>query len=64
MREMLARLLGKTCEHEHTLVVRSVGVQRSVCEECGFVSFSMVAVNDHRPFEAEPKSELPRASGL
>lgn len=65
MREMLSRLLGRPCQHEYTLVVRSVGVQRSVCEDCGFVSFSMVRLSTAtRSFEARPRAELRRASGL
>lgn len=42
MRRIWNRLLGEPCEHEHKIVVTSVGVQRSVCEACGHISFVMV----------------------
>lgn len=30
------------CAHRETVVVLSTGVQRTVCETCGFVSFSFL----------------------
>ena len=39
MKKIWARFFGNDCEHPHTLSVRSVGVERTVCEECGHVSF-------------------------
>jgi len=41
MNKLWARFVGNACEHQHTLVVRSVGVERTVCEACGNVSFSI-----------------------
>lgn len=66
MRQILSKLLRKSCEHEHTLIVRSVGVQREVCEGCGFVSFNMIPVNTTTSPSSETlsRTELPRASGL
>lgn len=40
MRRMLNRLFW-TCAHKENLVVRSVGVERTVCEKCGHLSFSI-----------------------
>ena len=41
MYKLWARFVGNGCEHQHTLIVRSVGVERTVCEGCGNVSFSI-----------------------
>ncbi len=38
---MLSRWLKKPCPHEAKLVIRSSHVQRTVCEDCGQVSFTM-----------------------
>lgn len=58
------RLLSRRrCAHESTLVVTSVGVRRSVCEECGHISFDMepspqlVSGHGDRP-------KLPKAVGF
>lgn len=65
MRNMLSRWIGKSCEHQHTLVVRSVGVQRSVCEGCDHVSFTMVPViTTSRTPDTGKKADLPRVAGL
>ncbi|MEX1124283.1 MAG: hypothetical protein WD895_03070 [Acidimicrobiia bacterium] len=40
MRISLPRLIGPNCEHENVVVVRSAGLERTVCEQCGHVSFS------------------------
>lgn len=60
------RLFAVKCEHNETIVVRSVGVQRTVCENCGHVSFSIAptiptAAGTTRPDKNAP---LRRASGL
>lgn len=67
MKEFWARFFGSKCEHQHALTVRSVGVERSVCEACGNLSFSiapnlmisheLVTSNDHA-------NELPKVSGM
>ncbi|MGH8916516.1 MAG: hypothetical protein ACRDZM_18620 [Acidimicrobiia bacterium] len=36
----LSNLLTAKCAHRHTVVVRSSGMERIVCESCGHVSFS------------------------
>ena len=40
MRVNLPRLFMAPCEHAHVMVVRSAGLERIVCENCGHVSFS------------------------
>ena len=65
MRKMLNRLLPTQCSHSETLVVRSVGVERTVCEQCGLLSFSIAptfAAGVAPTYVEEP--ELPRVSGL
>lgn len=63
MSSIWRRISGKPCFHEHTLAVTSVGVRRSVCEECGHVSFEMepTAQPDSRDIE---KTKLARAAGF
>ena len=39
MTKLWTRMFGNKCEHENTLTVSSVGVERTVCEDCGHVSF-------------------------
>ena len=41
MKKLWARFLGRPCEHKHLLVVTSVGVRRSICEDCGHISFTI-----------------------
>jgi hypothetical protein len=36
----LPRLFLTPCEHERVMVLRSAGLERVVCENCGHVSFS------------------------
>lgn len=38
---VLSKLLRKPCLHEQTIVVRSTHVERTVCETCGHISFTM-----------------------
>ena len=40
MRKKLNRLLASTCRHQVTIVVRSAGMERIVCESCGHISFA------------------------
>jgi len=50
------------CTHERVLVVRSVGVQRTVCEACGNVSFEMRSnlpgFKTQPPYTSEPLQEV------
>lgn len=65
MRKSISKWLGRECSHAHTLVVRSVGVTRTVCEDCGHLSFKIQTGLAH-VFEADDlkEPELPRVSGL
>lgn len=51
MRRFLARRSPSRCKHPNTIVVRSVGMERVVCESCGHLSFAfapeVVDVIDH-----------------
>lgn len=38
---MLSKLLRKPCLHEQRIVIRSTHVERTVCETCGHISFTM-----------------------
>ncbi|MFP4074690.1 MAG: hypothetical protein ACLFVZ_11700 [Actinomycetota bacterium] len=51
------------CEHQHTLVVTSVGIRRKVCDDCGHISFSIVPRNTTTSPTGE-KTPLRRAAGL
>jgi hypothetical protein len=33
-------LFASRCKHQDTIVVRSAGMERIVCEDCGHISFS------------------------
>ncbi|MDX1468379.1 MAG: hypothetical protein R3258_03470 [Acidimicrobiia bacterium] len=65
MGKRLNTILGRGCEHRHTLVVRSVGVTRTVCEDCGHLSFKIQTGLAHM-FEVEDldNTDLQRVSGL
>ncbi len=56
------RMFGD-CDHEHTLVISSVGVRRTVCESCGHISFSMTETKA-RESKSPVKRDLPKAAGL
>lgn len=66
MKEFVARLLGRECEHEQVLVVRTASVQRQICEACGHLSFEMEAsprrVETSKP--AYPRPDYPRVVNL
>ena len=56
MRRSVVNLLGRECKHERNVVVRSVGVQRTICQRCGHVAFTMIGHRQHlssRPAELE-----------
>ena len=39
MRRIISRMLSIDCTHNQTIVVRSGGLTRVVCESCGLLSF-------------------------
>ena len=47
MNKLWAKFFSGGCEHQHTLSVKSVGVERTVCENCGNVSFSIATDFTH-----------------
>jgi hypothetical protein len=58
------KLFGE-CQHSHTLVVDSVGVRRTVCQDCGHISFKMVeSAISKMQWRRNRSPELPKASGL
>jgi len=65
--KLWARLFGSTCEHQNTITVRSVGVERTVCEACAHVSFS-IASSLLVPHQTAPDDvetvNLPKVVGL
>lgn len=65
MRQLWNRMFGP-CEHPYTLVISSVGVRRTVCEQCGHISFDM-SDNITQVSKVSPAAEtadLQRVSGL
>lgn len=57
------RLSSRECPHERTVTVTSVGIRRSVCEDCGHISFA----TEQKPLrsrEISERSSLQRASGF
>lgn len=67
MSKSWSRYFNRRCEHPDTVTVRSVGVERIVCENCAHVSFS-IAPNLLFSHELVPLHdqtvELPKVSGL
>ena len=67
MNNLWVEYFGNGCEHLHTLTVRSVGVERTVCEDCRNVSFS-IATNLMPSDELIPHHEhgveLSKVAGL
>ena len=67
----MARMVWKLffdrrCEHAKTIVVTSVDVRRSVCEACGYLSFSIapnlvLAVEN---LEHRQEEDLARVAGV
>jgi hypothetical protein len=66
MKNPFTQMTKTRCEHQRTLVVRSVGVQRTVCEGCGHVSFAMSSdLSSFQNQEIQPaKKPLRRVAGL
>jgi hypothetical protein len=69
--QMFARkgkLASADCEHLSTVIVRNSGIERTVCEACGNVSFrgieGLSGTVDRSRFERDiERSRLPVASG-
>ena len=57
------KVFNSECDHQHTLVVTSAGVRRTVCESCGNVSFKMVKTTATSQ-ESPRESKMTRAAGL
>ncbi len=53
MIEKLTELLAGKCAHRTTVVIRSSGMERIVCESCGHVSFSFDGAGPY-PVDADP----------
>jgi hypothetical protein len=51
VRTKLTELFTARCRHEKTIVVRSSGMERIVCESCGHVSFSFDGAG---PYPVDP----------
>ncbi len=66
MRRFWNRLWQRECPHAHVLIVTSVGVRRSICEDCGNVSFSIrQPMQLTTPLsEAAAERDLPQAGGF
>lgn len=62
VKKLWNRMIGN-CEHPHTIVVSSVGVERTVCENCGHISFH-ITDETHQSTKATVKRDLPQASGI
>jgi hypothetical protein len=50
---VLSRLLRKPCLHQQTIVIRSTYVERTVCESCGHISFTMAEEATLQPVAAK-----------
>lgn len=63
MRRLISRMLSIDCTHNQTIVVRSGGLTRVVCEACGLLSFyfdpALTATSDAEPpVEARVPAEV------
>lgn len=47
-------MFGRECQHSETIVVRTVGVERTICEACGHISFTMSSMYPHLAQVEEP----------
>jgi hypothetical protein len=56
VRTKLTDLLTGRCRHQKTIVVRSSGMERIVCEGCGRVSFSF---DGDGPYPVDPDPAIP-----
>ena len=61
MRRRLQRMFRSECAHEKTLIVKSVGVSRTVCETCGHISFE-IAQDLGKTRQSIVRSQLERVS--
>jgi len=52
VRRKLTKLFGTNCRHPQTIVVRSAGMERIVCESCGHISFSFDGAGPY-PLDAD-----------
>ena len=66
MRGFWSRLFNRQCEHPHVLVVTSVGVRRSICEDCGHISFTIREMIQPTTPLAKTRGgdDLPQAEGF
>jgi hypothetical protein len=55
VRTKLTLITGR-CRHQETIVVRSSGMERIVCESCGHVSFSFDGAG---PYPVDPDPVTP-----
>jgi hypothetical protein len=56
VRTKLTTMLTGKCKHPVTIVVRSSGMERIVCESCGHVSFSFDGAG---PYPIDPDRFVP-----
>ena len=67
MNKLWTRFFANRCEHQHTSTVRSVGVERIVCDVCGNVSFSIapnLTLSHGLVPHYDSDQELSKVSGL
>ena len=65
MRGLWSRFFGRECQHKHVLVVTSVGVRRSICEDCGHISFTFQEmISPPEPVTKGGGGDLLRAEGF
>lgn len=65
MRRLWTRFFGRECDHQHVLVVTSVGVRRSICEQCGHISFTFQEMIQTPATAAKAEEQdLPQAEGF
>lgn len=64
MRGFWSRFFGRECDHRSVLVVTSVGVRRSICENCGHLSFEFLEMIETRESVSRAGGDLPRVEGF
>lgn len=60
MRTKLTDMLTARCTHSKTIIVRSAGMERIVCQGCGHVSFSFDGAGPY-PVDADRVDLIPSA---
>lgn len=55
---IIDRIFSIECTHPETIVVRTGGLKRVVCEGCGLLSFSFDPVLNKTPDPAMPEEAL------